>query len=100
MILTGKPISAQEALRAGLINRVVPVELYLQEAEALARTLAAQPPLAVRLAKEAILKAFDTTIEVGLACERQNFYLLFASDDQKEGMAAFLEKRQPHFEGR
>jgi enoyl-CoA hydratase len=100
MILTGSPMSAQEALSAGLVNRVVPVELCLTEAEALARRVAAQPPVAVRLAKEAILKAFDTTLEVGLDFERKNFYLLFASADQKEGMQAFLEKRTPHFEGR
>lgn len=100
MILTGKPIGAHEALRAGLVNRVVPLELYLREAESLARQLASQPPLAVRLAKESVLRAFDTTVEVGLEIERRNFYLLFASQDQKEGMAAFLEKRKPRFEGR
>jgi enoyl-CoA hydratase len=100
MILTGTPISAQEALRAGLVNRVVPVELCLTEAEALAMKIAAQPPVAVRLAKEAILQAFDTTLDAGLDFERKNFYLLFASADQKEGMHAFLEKRTPHFEGR
>jgi enoyl-CoA hydratase len=100
MILTGSPISAQEALGAGLVNRVVSVEVCLSEAEALAGRVAAQPPVAVRLAKEAILKAFDTTLEVGLDIERKNFYLLFASADQKEGMQAFLEKRTPHFEGR
>jgi enoyl-CoA hydratase len=100
MILTGAPISANEALRAGLVNRVVPVELLVNEAEALARRIASQPPVAVRLAKEAILKSFDTTLEVGLDFERKNFYLLFASADQKEGMSAFLEKRSPNFEGR
>jgi enoyl-CoA hydratase len=100
MILTGEPISAREALQAGLVNRVVPVELVVSEAEALARRVASQPPVAVRLAKEAILKSFDTTLEVGLDFERKNFYLLFASADQKEGMHAFLEKRAPHFEGR
>jgi enoyl-CoA hydratase len=100
IILTGAPIGAYEALRAGLVNRVVPVELYLSEAEALARKIAAQPSVAVRLAKEAILKAFDTTMETGLEFERKNFYMLFASNDQKEGMQAFLEKRAPRFEGR
>ena len=100
MILTGTPITAQEAYRAGLVNRVVPIELYLQEAEALAAQVAAKAPVAVRLAKEAVLKAFDTTIEAGLDFERRNFFLLFASADQKEGMSAFLEKRQPRFEGR
>ena len=99
MVLTGKPITAAEAYRAGLVNRVVPVELYLEAAESLARQIASQAPVAVRLAKEAVLKSFDTTIEGGLDFERLNFYLLFASDDQKEGMRAFLEKRRPKFEG-
>jgi enoyl-CoA hydratase len=100
MILTGAPITAQEALRAGLINRVVPVELYLREAEALAARIAAQAPVAVRLAKESVLKALDAPIADGVDFERKNFYLLFAGADQKEGMRAFLDKRQPHFEGR
>ncbi|HVA92881.1 MAG TPA: enoyl-CoA hydratase-related protein, partial [Chloroflexota bacterium] len=100
MILTGAPISAQNALRAGLINRVVPVELYLKEAEALAAEIAAKAPVAVRLAKEAIHKALDASIADGVDFERKNFFLLFASADQKEGMRAFLEKRQPQFEGR
>jgi enoyl-CoA hydratase len=100
MILTGASISAAEALKAGLINRVVPVELYLEEAESLAARIAAKPPIAVRLAKEAVLKAFDTTIEEGVDFERKNFFLLFASADQTEGMRAFLEKRQPRFEGK
>ena len=60
----------------------------------------ARPPLAVRLAKEAVLKAFDTTIEVGLEFERKNFYLLFASDDMKEGMRAFVEKRKAEWKGK
>jgi enoyl-CoA hydratase len=100
MILTGAPITAQEALDAGLINRVVPVELYLREAEALAARIAAKAPVAVRLAKEAVLKALDASIADGIDFERKNFFLLFAGSDQKEGMRAFLEKRQPHFEGR
>ena len=100
MILTGAPISAREALAAGLINRVVPVELYLAEAEALAVCIAAKAPIAVRLAKEAVLKAFDATIADGVDFERKNFFLLFASADQKEGMRAFLEKRPPHFGGK
>lgn len=100
MILTGAPISAEEALQAGLVNMVVPVELYLGESERLAARIAAKPPIAVRLAKEAVLKAFDTTIEEGVDFERRSFFLLFASADQTEGMRAFLEKRQPRFEGR
>ncbi|HXG39270.1 MAG TPA: enoyl-CoA hydratase-related protein [Bacteroidota bacterium] len=100
MVLTGKMISAQEALQWGLINKVVPVEYYLQEAKEFAKEVASKPPVAVRLAKEAVLKAFDTTIEGGLEFERKNFYLLFASEDQKEGMKAFVEKRKPEWKGK
>lgn len=100
MVLTGGMISADDALRAGLVNRVVPVERYLEEARMLARTIASKPPLAVRLAKEAILKSFDTTIEGGLEFERKSFYLLFSTEDQKEGMRAFGEKRKPEWKNR
>lgn len=100
MVLTGKMISADEAHRWGLVNKVVPVEYYLEEAKSLAKEIAAKAPVAVRLAKEAVLKSFDTTIEGGLEFERKNFYLLFASEDQKEGMAAFIEKRKPDWKGR
>jgi enoyl-CoA hydratase len=100
MVLTGRFITAREALEYGLVLKVVPVELYLKEATALARQIAARPPMAVRLAKESVLKAFDTTIEVGLEFERKNFYLLFATDDMKEGMRAFVEKRKPEWTGR
>ncbi|MGN7821230.1 enoyl-CoA hydratase [Chitinophaga varians] len=99
MVLTGRFITAQEAQQAGLINRVVPVELFLQEAIKLAGEVAAMAPLAVKMAKEAVLKAFDTTLDEGLHFERKNFYLLFASSDQKEGMQAFMEKRTPDFKG-
>ena len=100
MVLTGKMISADEAYHWGLVNKVVPVEYYLKEAETLAKEIASKPPIAVRLAKEAILKALDATIESGLEFERKNFYLLFASEDQKEGMKAFMEKRKPTWKGR
>jgi enoyl-CoA hydratase len=100
MVLTGRMITAEEALRWGLINKVVPVEYYLEEARAMAREIASKPPLAVRLAKEAVLKSFDTTIEGGLEFERKNFYLLFASEDQKEGMAAFTGKRKADWKGK
>lgn len=95
LILTGRLFSAQEALEMGLINKVVPSELTIEEAMQLAKTIAEKPAIAVRLAKEAILKAFDTTMEGGLDYERKLFYLLFASADQKEGMHAFMEKRSP-----
>jgi enoyl-CoA hydratase len=100
IVLTGKTFSADEALKWGLINKVVPVEYCLQEAKDLAKEIASKPPIAVRLAKEAVLKAFDTTIEGGLEFERKNFYLLFASDDQKEGMKAFVEKRKAEWKGK
>ena len=100
MVLTGKMITAEEALRWGLVVKVVPVESYLDEAKALAREIASKPPVAVQLAKEAVLKSFDTTIEGGLEYERKNFYLLFASEDQKEGMNAFVEKRKAQWKGK
>jgi enoyl-CoA hydratase len=100
MILTGRPITAKEALAVGLVNKVVPVELFLEEAKALAKEIAKKSPIAVRLAKEAVMKTFDTSISEGLEFERKNFYALFASEDQKEGMKAFLEKRQANFVGR
>ena len=100
MVLTGRMIDAAEALRRGLVNTVVPPESCLDEATAWAREIATKPPVAVRLAKEAVLKSFDTTIEGGLEFERKNFYLLFSSEDQKEGMNAFAEKRKPVWKGK
>src|SRR5690606_14405180 len=99
-LLTGRLGPAAEAERAGLVTRVGPAEAVLDEALALAREIAAKPPVAVQLAKDAVLAAFDTTIETGLAYERRNFYLLFATEDQREGMRAFLEKRRPQWRGR
>lgn len=100
MILTGKPISAGEAQRIGLINRVVPVESLMDETRKVASEIASKPPISIRAAKEAILRAQDTTLEVGLEFERKAFYMLFATEDGKEGMKAFLEKRKPVFKGR
>lgn len=100
MILTGRPINAQEAHDLGLVNKVVAPELFLEEAKAMAREIAKKSPIAVRMAKEAVLKTFDTSINEGLQFERKNFYLLFSSEDQKEGMRAFLEKRPASFVGR
>jgi len=100
MILTGKPITAQEAYRVGLVNRVVPTESLMEEAKKLANEIASKPPISVRAAKEAILKAQDTALEVGLDFERKSFYMLFATEDGKEGMKAFLEKRKPNFKGK
>ena len=100
MVLTGRFMPAREALEYGLVLKVVPVELYLKEAIALAREIAARPPLAVRLAKEAVNKSFDTTLDHGLEFERKNFYLLFATEDSEEGMKAFVEKRKPEWKGK
>lgn len=99
MLLTGEPISAAEALRYGLVNRVVPVEAYYQEALKLAKQIAAQPPLAVQVIKKAAHKADDLPLQEGMDYERNGFYLLLASEDRKEGMQAFLEKRRPRFTG-
>jgi enoyl-CoA hydratase len=99
IVLTGRQITAHEAHAAGLVNHVVPNEIYLESAKQLAREVAARPPLAVMLGKDAVLKAFDTTLEAGLEAERKNFYLLFATEDMREGMRAFLEKRPPQWKG-
>jgi enoyl-CoA hydratase len=99
MVLNNRTLTAEEALRFGLVNRVVPVERYLDEALALAAEVAGRAPLAVRLGKEAVNHAFDSFLTEGLADERRAFYFLFASEDQKEGMAAFVEKRKPDWKG-
>ncbi len=100
MILTGKSISADEAFRIGLVNHVVPLESLMEEAKKIATDIASKPPISIRSAKEAILRAQDTTLEVGLEFERKAFYMLFATEDGKEGMKAFLEKRKPNFKGK
>ena len=100
LILTGRFLSAEEARFYGLVNKVVPVEMYLEEAVTLAKEIASMSPVAVQLAKEAVNRSFETHLDEGLAFERKNFYLTFASADQKEGMQAFIEKRKPDFKGR
>jgi enoyl-CoA hydratase len=100
MILTGRRISAQEALQFGLVARVFPTASYLEESIALAAEIADKAPLAVRMAKEAINRAFESTLAEGVLFERRAFNLLFATEDQKEGMAAFIEKRKPSWKGR
>jgi len=99
MVLNNRTLTAQEALQYGLVNRVVPVERFLDEALELATEIANRAPIALRLAKEAILQAFESSLTDGLADERRAFYLLFATQDQKEGMAAFIEKRKPEWKG-
>jgi enoyl-CoA hydratase len=99
-VLTGEPVSAGEAHRIGLVNRVVPAGAHMDEALRLAKVIAQRPPLAVRLGKEAVNHAMEVGLTAGLEFERKLFYLLFASDDKREGMRAFLEKRPGRFTGR
>jgi enoyl-CoA hydratase len=100
IVLNGRFLSAHEALRAGLVNRVVPTELYLDEAIRLAREIAARAPMALRLAKEAVNAAFEMPLPASLAYERRLFYMLFSTEDQKEGMEAFINKRTPVWKGK
>lgn len=100
MVLTGEMIKAEEAYEYGLINKVVPKELYLDEAVKLAKTVAQHSPVALQLAKDSVKAAFETDLQDGLQYERKNFYTLFAAEDQKEGMTAFIEKRDPVFTGK
>jgi enoyl-CoA hydratase len=99
MILTGRRLSAREALTFGLVARVVAREAWLEEAKRVARELAAKGPIAVRLAKEAVDKAFEAPLAVGIEFERRAFYLARASEDATEGLTAFVEKRSPDFKG-
>ncbi len=100
VMLTGAPVTAQRAYELGVVNKVVPAEMTVEVAKRIARDIAAKPPLAARMAKEAVLKAFEGPLSDGLAAERKSFYFLFATEDQKEGMHAFLEKRRGVFKGR
>jgi len=100
MILTGRMLSAREALSFGLVARVVAREAWLDEAKRVARGIAAKGPIAVRLAKEAVDKAFEAPLAVGVDFERRAFYLARASEDATEGLEAFIEKREPDFKGR
>src|SRR5438045_5079284 len=100
MILTGRMLSAREALGLGLVARVVAKEAWLDEAKRAAREIAAKGPIAVRLAKEAVDQAFEAPLRVGIEFERRAFYLARASEDATEGLTAFVEKRRPEFEGR
>src|SRR6202453_2429844 len=97
LILTGRTIDAAEAERSGLVSRVVPAEDLLDEAKAVATTISRMSLSASRMAKEAVNRAFESSLAEGLLYERRLFHSAFATDDQTEGMAAFTEKRPPHF---
>jgi enoyl-CoA hydratase len=100
VILSGRRLSAREALASGLVARVVAKEAWLDEAKRVARDIAEKGPVATRLAKESVDRAYETTLAAGLEAERRALYLSFASDDSKEGLTAFTEKRRPEFKGR
>jgi len=100
VILSGRFLTAAEALAHGLVSRVVPKEHFYTEALKVAQTIATKGPIALRFAKEGVLKAFETTLSEGLEYERKLFYMLFATEDQKEGMHAFAEKRPASFTGK
>ncbi|MDM8532286.1 enoyl-CoA hydratase-related protein [Anaerolineales bacterium HSG25] len=100
MVLNNRTLSAQEAVQYGLANRVYPVETYLEEAIKLAEEIAVRAPVAVRLGKEAVNQAFETSLTEGVYVERRLFDMLFATQDQKEGMAAFVAKRPAEWQGK
>jgi enoyl-CoA hydratase len=100
MVLNNRTLSAKEAQQYGLVNRVVPDERFLEEALMLAAEVAERAPLAVRIGKEAVNKSFELSLSEGLEVERRAFYMLFATEDQKEGMRAFVEKRKAEWKGK
>jgi enoyl-CoA hydratase len=100
MVLTGRQFTAEQMAAHGLVNQVVPKGEHLTAAVKLAKEVAERAPIAAQLAKEAVLAAFETPLEEGLALERKNFFLLFATEDMREGMQAFIEKRKANFQGR
>ncbi len=100
MMLTARMMDAVEAERAGLVSRVVPADKLLDEALTAAAKIAGQSALAVMMNKELVNAAFETTLATGVSMERRLFHSLFAFEDQKEGMAAFIDKRKPQFKGR
>jgi len=100
MCLTGRMMDAEEAERSGLVSRIVPAGDLMDEARATAKKIAAMPRAAAMLTKEMVNAAYETTLSQGVMFERRLFHSLFATEDQKEGMEAFVEKRQPHFNNR
>lgn len=99
MILTGEPITAEVALRAGLVSELVPANGAVDRAVELASVIARRAPVALQLAKEAVLASYETTLSAGLAVERRAIRYAFTTHDQREGMTAFIEKRPPEFLG-
>ena len=99
-VMTGRMMDAAEAERAGLVSRVVPADTLIEEAMAAAKKIASQSPLAAMMNKELVNAAYETTLATGVTMERRLFHSLFAFEDQKEGMAAFIEKRKPNFTGK
>jgi enoyl-CoA hydratase len=99
VILSGRFLTAEEALRAGLVARVVAREAWLDGAKAVARDIASKGPVAVRLAKDAVDRAYEAPLTLGLDYERRNLLIAFASEDAREGLRAFEEKRKPEFKG-
>jgi enoyl-CoA hydratase len=99
MIMSGRMLGAEEAFQRGLVARVVPPELIVEEAVRLGKELAQRPPISIRFAKEAVTRASEGRVDDGIEFERKAFYLLFATDDAHEGMHAFVDKRQPTYEG-
>ncbi|MBK9601789.1 MAG: enoyl-CoA hydratase/isomerase family protein [Anaerolineales bacterium] len=100
MVINNRTLTAAEALQFGLVNRVVPMEGYLDAAVAFAEEIASRAPMAVRMAKDSVNAAFETTLTEGLKAEKRNFYPLFSTEDQKEGMKAFIEKRKANWNGK
>ncbi len=100
MVLTGRSISAHEAEANGLVARVFPTEVYLEETKKLALEIASKAPIALRLGKEAVNKAYESSLTDGLDYERKLFYFLFATEDGREGLNAFVEKRKPEWKGK
>lgn len=100
MILNNRTLTAQETYQFGMVNRVVPADGYLEEALKLAEEIASRAPVAARVAKKMINQSFERTLSDGLSEEKQQFYTLFATEDQKEGMQAFIEKRKPEWKGK
>ena len=100
IILTGRRVKADEAKAIGLVAQVYPAASWLEDAKSLARTIAEKPPIAVRLATEAIDLAYNSTLDAGLEFERKAFYLLFSTEDKKEGVDAFVNKRKAVFTGK